>query len=113
MVNLKFRNWRGSAMSAFKEFQKSIDTTVEWEKKMFDLYEVAELDIKDVDAKNAIRFLKDYREEDIIPRKVINLNSSADELCSYMLEYEGKMLEFFSFIRDHLTAEKQIELVSA
>ena len=138
MVNRKIGDGRETAMIAYQELQKIVDTTVVWEEKMFDLYEVAELGLKNEDAIKAVRFLKDnhvehtnvlrninvenygptewvkftkdYREEDIIPKRDINRNSSAEELCSYMLEYEGKMMEFYGFVRDHLVTEKQIEL---
>ena len=125
-------------MLAYKELQDILDTTVEWEKKMLDLYEVAEIAIKQEAAKDAIKFLKsnhsshmeilknidvkdygpneyvkftkDYHEEDIVPQREIHRDSTADELCEYMLEYENKMRDFYQLIRDHLTTEQQREL---
>ena len=46
-------------MPAYKELQDILGATLKWEQNMLDLYEVAEIGIKDKDAKNAIAFLKD------------------------------------------------------
>ncbi len=125
-------------MLAYKELQDIIDATLEWERNILDLYEVAEIGIKDEDAKSALAFLKDnhvshlnvlkhidvknfgptvwvrysrdYRIDDLIPKKAINRDSSAEEICTLILNYEEKLKTFYRDVADHLNSEKQKDL---
>ena len=129
---------KGGFMLAYKELQDILGATLKWEQNMLDLYEVAEIGIKDKDAKSALTFLKDnhvshmdvlknvdvkkfgptewvrysldYRTDDLIPKKAINRNSSAEEIWTLILDYEEKLKTFYRDVTDRLNTEKQKEL---
>jgi hypothetical protein len=125
-------------MIAYKELQDVLRITVDWEKKLNDLYDVAEFGVKKSESKEAIYFLKekqlsnieilsnikvenygptewvkfafDYKENELIPAKDINKESSASEIFDYILEYEEKLRSFYDTITGKVVSERQKDL---
>ena len=125
-------------MLAYKELQDILATTLNWEQAMLELYQVAELGLKNDEASKTlsylmenhisqmdilknirienygptewVKFTADLREEDIIPKKTINRDSTAEDICAAILEYEGNLKDFYQMVTDHLNTEQQKEL---
>ncbi|HEB11672.1 MAG TPA: hypothetical protein ENI06_10720 [Spirochaetales bacterium] len=128
-------------MIAYKELQDVLKITVGWEKKLNDLYDVAEIGLRNKESRKIIAFLKekqirnleilkninindygrtewvryasDYREEDLIPSRNITKDSPPEEIFSHIVEYEEKLKEFYSSIVSLLVTEEQKELFSS
>lgn len=125
-------------MLAYKELQDILNTTQRWEQAMLELYQVAEVGLKNNEASKTLSFLMenhisqmeilknirienygptewvkftaDLHEEDIIPKQTINRNSTAGDICAAILEYEGNLKRFYQMVTDHLNTEQQKEL---
>ena len=125
-------------MLAYKELQDILATTLKWEQAMLELYQVAELGVKKEDAAKTISFLMenhtaqmdvlknikienygptewvkfsaDLHEDDIVPKKTIKRDSTSQEICSAILEYEKNLRNFYQMVTDHLNTEQQKEL---
>ena len=125
-------------MIAYKSLQEVLDKTVRWERKLNDLYDVAQIGVKKEESKKLVSFLKDrqeanlevlegidvkkfgpgewiqfagdYREEELIPTHQIHRDSTADEILKTILEYEGKLKSFYAAIADHVTSGAQQDL---
>ena len=125
-------------MIAYKELKDVLQKTVEWEKKLNDLYDVASFGLVQDDSKKLIAFLKsrqesnlevlegidiksygpsewvkfasDYREDELIPSKVITRDSSPGQILETILEYEEKLRDFYKMISDHVVGELQRDL---
>ncbi|MEW5817851.1 MAG: hypothetical protein AB1798_20965 [Spirochaetota bacterium] len=125
-------------MIAFKELQDIVKRTTGWERKLLDLYDVAEFGIKNKDSKAVIKFLKerqednleilenidvkkygktewvrfasDYKDEELIPKRNIKKDSTPVEIFNCILEYENKLKDFYHSIFERLSTEAQKEL---
>ncbi|MAG14104.1 MAG: hypothetical protein CMN78_05865 [Spirochaetales bacterium] len=125
-------------MIAFKELKDVLQKTVEWEKKLNDLYDVASFGLVKDDSKKLITFLKDrqesnleilegidvksygpsgwvrfaadYREDELIPNKVITRESSPKQILDTILEYGEKLRDFYKMISEHVVSERQRDL---
>ena len=106
-------------MLAYKELQDILASTLQWEQAMLELYQVAELGVKNEDAAKTITYLMenhtaqmevlknikienygptewvkfsaDLHEDDIIPKKTIKRDSTSQEICSAILDYEKNL----------------------
>jgi hypothetical protein len=125
-------------MLAYKELQDILTSTLQWEQAMLELYQVAELGVKNEDAAKTITYLMenhtaqmevlknirienygptewvkfsaDLHEDDIVPKKTIRRDSTSQEICSAILEYENNLKSFYQMVTDHLNTEQQKEL---
>ncbi len=125
-------------MIAYKNLQEVLDRTVQWERKLNDLYDVARIGVKKEESKKLVSFLKDrqdanlevlegidiknygpgewlqfagdYREEDLIPSRGIHRDSTPEQILGTILEYEEKLKSFYASIADHVTSESQKDL---
>lgn len=125
-------------MLAFKELQDILQITIKWEEKIKELYDVAEYGLKVNEAKKILSFLKenhnsrldvlkglkvkdygptewvkfsaDYKTNDLIPAKIIRKDSTAEEICLVILDYESKIRDFYEKIAANLKTASQKEL---
>lgn len=125
-------------MIAYKSLQEVLDRTVIWEKKLNDLYDVAQIGIKNEESKKLMSFLKerqdanlevlegldvkqygpgewlkfsgDYRDDELIPSKEFHRDSTPDEILSHILKYEEKLMGFYAAVADHVASEAQHDL---
>ena len=125
-------------MIAYKNLQEVLQRTVVWERKLNDLYDVAQIGVKNEESKKLVLFLKerqnanlevlegidvkeygpsewiqfagDYREKELIPNQEIHRNSTPDEIFNAILEYEGKLEKFYGMISEHVTSDSQRDL---
>ena len=128
-------------MIAYKNLQDLMNKTVVWERKLADLYDVAEFGVKNEKSKKLISYLKqrqadiveviarvdvnlfgpsewiqfssDYREEDLIPSKDFKRDSTPDEIFKAILEYQGKLKRFYSDLAKNLNNESQQDLFNS
>ena len=125
-------------MISFKNLQDILQITLKWETKLRDFYDVAELAMRNDDSKRVvallkdrlsakmdvlqnidmkkfgttewIRYLPDYKDEDLIPVGAIRRESSPDELFTHLLGYEEKLRIVYSRIGETLINQRQKEL---
>ncbi len=125
-------------MLSFKNLFEVLKKSIEWEKNLYDLYEVAEIGLKNEESKSVISMLlekqkvkldilkgidpetfgldkwmrhaPDYKDDEIIPKKEIKSDSAPKEILKLIFEYEDKIKKFYSSISDSLNTEKQKEL---
>ena len=57
-----------------------------------------------------VRYVSDYKDDEIIPKKGIKPDSTPEEIFGLILEYEEKIKIFYTSILRVLNAEKQEEL---
>jgi len=124
-------------MLSFKNLFEVYEKSVEWEQNLYDLYEVAEIGVQNEESKSVIsmllkkqkvkldilkgidpdafglnkwvRYVSDYKEDEIIPKKEIKRDSTPKEILELIFEYEGKMKKFYSSIMNILNTEEQKE----
>ena len=125
-------------MIAYKNLQEVLQRTVDWERKLNDLYEVAQIGVKNEESKKLVSFLKerqdanlevlegievkkygpsewiqfagDYREKELIPNREIHRDSTPEEIFGTILEYEEKLEKFYGKISEHVTSDSQRDL---
>jgi hypothetical protein len=125
-------------MITFKNLQEIMEKTVDWERKLNDLYEVAQFGVKNQESKKLISFLKerqdanlevlegidvkkygpsefvkfvdDYRGNELIPNQNIHRDSTPEEIFATILEYEEKLEKFYGMIADQVNSESQRDL---
>lgn len=125
-------------MIAYQNLQEVLQRTVDWEKKLNDLYEVAEFGVKNKESKKLVSFLKerqeanlevlegvdvkkfgptewirfagDYREKELIPSQEIHRDSTPEEIFGTILEYAEKLEKFYGMISERVNSDSQREL---
>ena len=125
-------------MISFKNLFEILKKSIEWEQNLYDLYEVAEIGVKNEESKSVIsgllkkqkvkldilknidpkafsldkwvRYVSDYKDDEIIPKKEIKSDSTPKEILKLIFEYEEKIKTFYSSILRVLDTEKQQEL---
>ncbi len=128
-------------MLAFKNLKDILKVSVNWEKKLKDLYDVAEfglsnqkskeiiielnkrhvnkleimqnLDVEKYGLNEWVRYASTYREDEIIPKHEIKRDSKPEEIFSVLVECMSKIKEVYSSIATILITEKQKELFSS
>ena len=122
----------------YEDLQEILNLTVGWEKDLKDLYDVAEVALRDERSRKAVALLRDrlvrnlkvleavdvqkfgktewvrysldFRTEDIIPKTRLRKDSPPREVFERILECEEKLRDFYSTIRDLLVSREQGEL---
>jgi hypothetical protein len=125
-------------MIAFKNLSEILKTTLAWENKLKDFYDVAEyalhherskktvqtlrerladkLEIlKGVDPSSYgktewIRYAPSYRDAELIPVGKIRRDSEPGEIFEHLLDYESKLKNIYSSIANNLISRSQKEL---
>ncbi len=125
-------------MISFKNLFEILKKSIEWEQNLYDLYEVAEIGVKNEESKSVIsellkkqkvkldilknidpkafsldkwvRYVSDYKDDELIPKKEIKSDSTPKEILKLIFEYEEKIKTFYSSILRVLDTEKQQEL---
>jgi len=125
-------------MTTFKELKALLDRSIAWEEQLNDLYDVAQLGLRNPDSRRLIDFLKerqdsnlevlrnielkkfgpvewvkyarDYRDEDMVPKRTINRDSKPEEIFTTILEYEEKLKEFYQAIAENVVSDRQKDL---
>ncbi len=128
-------------MLAFKNLKDILKVSVNWEKKLKDLYDVAEfglsnqkskeviielnkrhinnleimqnLDVEKYGLNEWVRYASSYREDEIIPKREIKRDSTPEEIFSMLIECMTKIKDVYSSIATILITEKQKELFSS
>jgi rubrerythrin len=128
-------------MFAFKNLKDILKVSVDWEKKLKDLYDVAEfglsnqkskeviielnkrhvnkleimqnLDVEKYGLNEWVRYASDYKEDEIIPKHEIRRESTPEEIFSILIECESRIKGFYSSIAEILITEKQKELFNS
>lgn len=125
-------------MYVYKDLQSLLDVSVNWEKELKDLYDVAALGIKHKKSKELIEFLlmkqtkiltvlveldvhkygedefikftPENHTEKLIPQQELKSSSEPDEIIKMIIKYESQLKDYYRDIADHLVSENQKEL---
>jgi hypothetical protein len=125
-------------MLAFKDLKAILKTSVVWEKKLKDFYDVAEFAVQSRESKRVIgllrdnlvdklkiledinldrygqtewvQFAPDYKEEDLIPIHKISRESTPKEIITEILESEKRLKSFYATIHGNLITRNQKDL---
>jgi hypothetical protein len=125
-------------MIAFKSLAEILKTTVGWEDKLKDFYDVAEYALKNENSKDTVRMLREkhvdkleilkgvdtgsdgttewvryapsYKEEDLIPVGKIHRDTEPGEIIEHLLDFENKLKNTYSSIANNLISRDQKEL---
>ena len=128
-------------MIAFKTIKDILKVSIDWEKKLKDLYDVAEFGLADARSKKVIadlnqrhmeklnvlqnldvekyglnewvRYAPAYKEEDIIPKQTIHRNSSPEEIVSILIDCITRIKNFYNSLHSMLITQKQQELFAS
>jgi len=123
---------------AFKSLSEVLSKTIAWEEKLLDFYDVAEVALKHKESKKAvamlrsnlaekldvvrsikperfgsaswIRYLGDYREEDLLAIQSITRDSLPAEILSHLERYGSMLQSFYQDVASRLTNRSQKEL---
>lgn len=129
---------RRKCMYVYKDLQSLLDVSVNWEKELKDLYDVAQLGIKHKKSKELIEFLlakqtrilsvlvnldvhkyggdefikftPENHTEKLIPQQELTGLSKPDEIIKMIKMYESQLKNYYKEIADHLLSENQREL---
>lgn len=125
-------------MISFKKLKDILATSVEWEQHMKDLYDVAEVGLKEKEAKELLLFLKENHRRNLdiienldinnygpdewvnftadfsvlsqIPQHQITRESTAEEIFSRVKTYEESLRSFYQRVSEHTVSESETEL---
>ncbi|MBN1411593.1 MAG: hypothetical protein JW969_12165 [Spirochaetales bacterium] len=128
-------------MISYTDLKDILKITVAWEKKLTDLYDVAEFGLKNTQSKQIINQLKEnhierlsileniqiekygrtewmlhalgYKDEEIVPQKKITRESTPSDIAAQILDYEEKLKGFYQSIHDRLVTAAQKELFAS
>jgi hypothetical protein len=122
----------------YRDLQDILTLTAGWEKELKDLYDVAEIALRDEKSRKVVALLRDklvknlavlesvdvgkygktewvrysvdFRTEDLIPKTRLKKDSTPKEIFDQILECEERLKDFYSTIRDLLSSSEQQEL---
>jgi len=126
-------------MMSYKSLQEVMAITVNWERKLDDLYEVALIGVKNEESKKLVSFLVErqkanlevlegidvkkygpdewiqfagggYSEKDLIPDHEIHRDSTPEQIFDAILQYELKLEKFYGMISEHVASDTQRDL---
>ena len=125
-------------MVSFKDLKTLLEIIIDWENKLTDFYDVAEIALREKESKKILAFLRenhvtnlkiikdinleeygkdewikyapDYRVKDLIPIGKIKRDSSPKEIFKNILEYEEKIKAFYSSISEKIISREAKEL---
>jgi len=125
----------------YRDLQDILNLTVGWEKELKDLYDVAEVALRDEKSRKVVALLRDklvknlqvlesvqverygktervrysfdLRSEDLIPKTKLKKDSTPKEIFERILECEEKVKDFYANVRDLLVSSDQQELIGS
>jgi rubrerythrin len=125
----------------YEDLQDILRRAVGWEKELKDLYDVAEIALRDEKSKKIVALLRDrlvknlqvlesvnverygktewvrytldFRTDEIVPKTKLKKDSPPKEIFERILESEEKLRDFYSTIRDMLVSSAQQELFTS
>ncbi len=125
----------------YEELQDVLNRAIGWEKELKDLYDVAEIALRDERSRRLVGILRDrlvknlevlgsvdverygktewvrysfdFRTDDIVPKTRLKKDSPPKEVFERILESEEKLRDFYATIRDMLISSGQQELFSS
>jgi hypothetical protein len=125
-------------MKAYNDVNELVQRAVSWEQKLKDLYDVAELGVKDAEAKKIVAMLRDkvaeklevlkhvnaakygkpewiqfpprFSEKGMLPKKAVTRDSKPMDIFNQLLIFEGKLKDFYASILGQLKTENQKDL---
>ena len=125
-------------MVSFKDLKTLLEIIIDWENKLTDFYDVAEIALREKESKKIIAYLRenhvnnlkiirdinleeygkdewvkyapDYRVKDLIPIGKIKRDSSPKEIFKNILEYEEKIKAFYFSISEKIISREAKEL---
>ncbi len=125
----------------FRDLHEILNLIVGWEKELKDLYDVAEVALRDEKSRKLVSLLRDrvvknlqvlvavnletygeaawvrysseLRAEDVVPKTKLRKDSTPKEILERILECEEKLRDFYATIRDLLASPRQEELFSS
>ncbi len=128
-------------MASFKNLEELIKKATSWERQLKDLYDVAELGLRDKESKKAasllrdkladklevlenvdvnkfgksqwIKYIPDYQEKDIVPKKAITKDSTPEEIFNQLIRFEERMKDFYERVFEALQTESHKDLLSS
>ena len=111
----------------YNDLKDILAKSTAWEQELRDLLDVTALALRDEKCKNIAQFLKDdleknlavikrinpadfgssewikfpdeYKTEDLVPKKSLTRESTKEEVCKIILEYEEKLRDFYDSLR--------------
>jgi len=128
-------------MLSFKKLEDILEITIKWEMQMSDLYDVAELGLKEKEAKELLFFLKESHQKNLkiirkldvnnygpdewikftadfgvfhqIPQHQITRNSTAEDIFAKVSLYEDSLQSVYKRVSEHTVSESQTELFAS
>lgn len=128
-------------MAFFKDLATLLEMVIEWENKLTDFYDVAEIALRDVESKRMLEFIRtnhdkillilkdthiedygqdewikyapDFNVKDLIPIGKIKRDSPPKEIIRNILEFEEKVKEFYSIISEKIISNEAKELFNS
>ena len=125
-------------MIAFQNVAEILSKSLEWEQKLKDLYDVAEIatqreeshrivsllrdnlvqkldvlrkvNLADRGATEWVRYASDFHEEDLIAPEAMHRDSSPEEILAHIVSYEERLRDFYGRIAEKLVNRNQKEL---
>ncbi len=122
----------------FRDLQEILKLIIGWEKELKDLYDVAQIALRDEKSKKLVslmrervvknlevlqgvnvetfgktawvRYSSELRTDDVIPKTKLRKDSTPKEVLERILECEEKLRDFYTTIRDLLASPRQEEL---
>jgi hypothetical protein len=80
-------------MITFKNLQEIMEKTVDWERKLNDLYEVAQFGVKNQESKKLISFLKERQDANLEVLEGIDVKKyGPSEFVKFVDDYRGNEL---------------------
>jgi len=125
-------------MIAFKNVEEILKKSLAWEKKLKDLYDVAEVAMKRDESRTTVALLRDnlekklevlrnvdtaahgtaewvryagdFNDADLIAADSITRDSSPDEILNHIVTYQRHLQEFYRRLAENLVSREQKEL---
>lgn len=122
----------------YRDLQDILNLTVGWEQELKDLYDVAQVALRDEKSRKVVALLREkliknlavlqnvqvekygktewvrysleIRTDDLIPKTKLKKDSTPKQVFEQILECEEKMKDFYTTIRDLLVSSEQREL---
>jgi len=125
-------------MIAFRNVAEILAKSLDWERKLKDLYDVAEIALRNEESRKTVavlrdslqkklevlrgvkpeahgnaewvRYAGDFNEEDLISKQSITRDSSPDEIMAHIVTYQKHLQDFYSRIAEALVSRNQKDL---
>ncbi len=125
----------------YEDLQEVLARAIGWEKELKDLYDVAEIALRDERSRRLVGILKDrlvknlqvlesvdvekygktewvrytldFRMDEVVPKTRLKKDSPPKEIFERIMESEEKLRDFYTIIRDMLVSAAQQELFTS